>query len=153
MFLKGLPFFLHNFSRHITHKTLIFFIIVESFIGLSETCKSIQHDTLNNVTEKKSKECQIYHIIGKSSNFKLFHCFNNGSRDIKRHNTVQHTLAHFINWFSFTVYIFHVVTEGNSTEDKDKDNTHETNIKETLDVDSNCFKDICKYLYFTEDID
>lgn len=152
MFSKGFSFLLHHFSWHVTNVAFVCLIIMKTFILLSESSKSIKHNTLNDIAKQHSKESSINHIISESAKFKGFHSLRNGTWDIQRHDTIQHIITHFINTLSFCVNIFHVVAESYRTEDKDKNDSHETDIKQTLDIYSNSFENVSKNLNFAEDI-
>jgi hypothetical protein len=50
--LKGLAFLFHHLSGHIADVAFIALIVIQSFILLSESTKSIEHNTLNYVAEQ-----------------------------------------------------------------------------------------------------
>lgn len=134
MFLSSMrceffSFFLHHVSWHVTNVAFICLIVIKSLIFLSESGKSIEHDTLDYISKEHAKKCTVYHIISESTNFKCFHSLRNGSRDIQGHDTIKNIITHLIDFFSFWVNILHVVAESNCTKDKDKNNAHKANIE------------------------
>jgi len=149
---KDLTFLLHHLSGHVADITFIMFIIVKRLIFLSKTCKSIEHNSLNDITKEESEKSQINHIVSESPNFKGFHSFYDSAWHIKWHHTVENVITHLIDTFSFTVNIFHIIAEGDSTKNKHENDTHKADIKQAFNVNSNCFEDIGQYLNFAENI-
>ena len=119
----------------------------------SKTSKSVQHYTWNDVAKKQSKEGDVYHIVSESENLKLIHSLSNGSRYKELHQTVKNGLTHLGFRFSFTIDIFHVVTECHCAEDEHEHDSQETHIKDALDAQCDGCKDVTQVRVVAENID
>lgn len=66
-------------SRNIADVTFIFFISHKTVVFSSETGKSIEHNTRNDITKKHAKESYVDHIIDKPKHLESRHCLTDCS--------------------------------------------------------------------------
>lgn len=142
VFAEGLAFLLHHLSGHVAYVAVVRLVIRQLLILLTQATKRVKHNTLHDVAKQHSEESAINHIICKPTNLKLFHRLTNSARNIQRHDAIQYIVTHFVNALTFSVDIFHVVAESDSTEHKDEHDTHEADIQQGLDVDGDCFENV-----------
>lgn len=68
--LEGFILLLQGLSINVTDVAFIVFIIVEFFTTFSQSSKSIQQQSRNDVPEQHTEENRIYCIISESLHFK-----------------------------------------------------------------------------------
>lgn len=73
--IEVLQVLLQFLSVDVANVTEIFLVVVEFICSFAEFSEGIQHETRDNVAEKKTEENSIDHVITETDYFKLFHCF------------------------------------------------------------------------------
>jgi hypothetical protein len=57
-------------------------------------------------------------------------------------DAIEHCLTHLICRLLSRINVLHIITKGNSAENKGEDDSHKADVSELFDVDGNSFKDI-----------
>ena len=152
MGVEGSFLLLNGFSLNVANIAEIFLVFLE-FIGLvSQATKSIKHNAWNDVSKHGSKEDSINGIISETGDLKWLHSLTNSSRNIELQNTVKHCLTSVFFSFISRKYILHIVAEGDCTKHECKYNSHETNINQLWNIESNSLEDISYFGVVAEDI-
>jgi hypothetical protein len=68
-------------SRNVANIAIIFLIVDQFVVLLSQGSEGVEHDTIYDIAEKNSKEDAVDHIIWKAHNLELLHGLAYRTRD------------------------------------------------------------------------
>lgn len=143
---------LEGLTRDVANVAEVFLIMDEFSVLFSKCSECIEHDTWYDVAEQNTKEDTIEHVIRETDDLELLHSLTYGTRDKELQDAVKHGLTHLFWWLLARVNVLLIVTEGDSTEHKGKDHSHEADICKFFDVHTDSFEDVSNFRVVAEDI-